>query len=110
MKRLKMLIAAILFSTLLSMNHPAASFAGEYSQEEIQTLKDAAAKLELTNPDLSDQLNKYADRKENGKEGAEENNQHNIKLLNHAAKALHHWPELVDGLKKIEEKEVQGKK
>ena len=104
----KLLMAAGLSIALL-FSHALVSYAHELSQQDIQTIKESAGRLKLTDPNLSDELNKYAERESAGKEEAEENRQHNIELLNHAAKALHHWPELVDGLKKITDKEAQEK-
>ena len=96
-------------SMMLFFNHAIISYAHELGQQDIQTLKEAADRLKLTDPNLSDELNKYADREAAGEQRAEENKQYNIEVLNHAAKALHHWPELVDGLKNIADKEAQKK-
>ena len=64
MKGLKVLTAAIFFSTLLVLSHPTASFAEEkeHSESDIQMLRDAATALKASNPDLSEKLSQYADR------------------------------------------------
>lgn len=103
----KLLMAAIFF---MFLGYASVAYAHEHNPQDIQTLRDAAAAMKLTDPNLSDQLNKYADREATGKEEAGESRGQNIDLLNHAAKVLHHWPDLSGRLKKIAEKEFQEQK
>ena len=114
MKTLKMLMAGSLFTSVLFFGLAAVSFADGHSPQEIQTLKEAASALKVSHPDLSDELNEYADKEagEKGeaeeKEEAEENEQGNIKLLSDAAAALQSSnPQLADALKKYADKEAQ---
>lgn len=114
MKTLKMLMLGLLFSSLLFFGLAAVSFANGHSPQDIQTLKDAASTLKVSNPDLSDQLSKYANKETDEKGEAEENEetegdgQGNIKLLNDAASALKQSnPQLADALKKYADKEAQ---
>ncbi|GEM_PF-2306206 len=118
MKTLKLFWASVLFATLVFLGGSAVSFADEHSKEEIQSLQDAAAALKISNPDLSDQLGKYAD-KEGGEKGeAEEkeeggeNQEKNMKLLQDSAKALEASnPQLAGTLTKYADKEAEeGKK
>lgn len=104
------LIVVTGLSMFLFFSHAIISYAHELGPQDIQTLKESADRLKLTDPNLSNELNKYADREATGTEEADENEQHNIELLNHASKALHHWPELTDRLKKIADKEAQEEK
>ena len=113
MKTMKMGVVGLLFSALLVFGQPAVSYAEEHGKQDIQALEDAATALKATNPGLSDQLDKYAD-KEAGEKGeaeeeeAEENEQGNIKLLNDAVSALEPSnPQLAGSLKKYADKEAQ---
>ncbi len=74
MKSFKMVVTGLVFSLFLVFAHAGLSFAEheEHSTDDIKTLKDAAAALKASNPDLSEKLNKYADREANEKEEAEE--------------------------------------
>ena len=108
------ILVAALFASLVFFGLAAVSFADEHSPQDIQTLKDAASALKASNPDLSDQLSRYADKEagEKGeaeeKEEAEENTQGNTKLLNDSAAALQPSnPQLADALKKYADQEAQ---
>lgn len=114
MKTLKMMMAGLLFASLVFFGLAAFSFADGHSQQDIQTLKDAALALKATHPDLSNQLSQYADKEagEKGeaeeKEEAGENERENTGLLNNSASALQQSnPQLADALKKYAAKEVQ---
>lgn len=75
MKTLRVLMAVIFLSAMFVFSHPGFSYADEeeHSKGDIQMLRDSAAALKATNPDLSDRLSKYANREENeAKEGAQE--------------------------------------
>ena len=114
MKTLKILMAGLLFSSLIFFGRAGVSFADGHSPQEIQMLKEAASALKASHPDLSDELNEYAD-KEAGEKGeaeeneeAEESEEGNIKLLYDAASALQSSnPQLADALKKYADKEAQ---
>ncbi len=76
MKTLRVLMAAIFLSAMFVFSHQGFSYAHEeeHSKGDIQMLRDAAAALKITNPDLSEKLSKYADRE--AKEESEEAEEH----------------------------------
>ena len=53
------LVSAFLFRPAVSPAHGA-----EHSKADIQMLRDAAAALKASNPDLADKLSQYSDREE----------------------------------------------
>ena len=108
MKTFKNLIVAVLFLTTALFGSAAVSFADEHSPAEIRTLKGAATALQASNPDLADQLSKYADKEAGEKEEAEENETASIKLLQDSAAALKPSnPQLADTLTKYAGKEAE---
>lgn len=61
------LFVIALFAVTLGFSRPA-SAAGADAKEHIETMRQAAQELQETNPDLSDKLNEFADKKEAWKE------------------------------------------
>ncbi len=74
MKTLRVLMAAIFLSAMFAFSHPGFSYAyeEEHSKGDIQMLRDPAAALKATNPDLSEKLSKYAGKEAEEREEAEE--------------------------------------
>ena len=108
-----MLMITMLFSTLIFFGHAPFSCADEHNKQDIQNLKDAAAALKATHPDLGDKLSKYAD-KEAGEKGEveekkeREDERSGVGLVNEAAAALETSnPELSGALKKYAGKEAE---
>ena len=117
MKILETLITGALLSTMVLFGSAAVSFADGHSPAEIQTLKDAATALQVSNPDLASQLSRYADKETGEKEEAEEeeeaeeNGAANIKLLQDSAAALKSSnPALADALTKYADRETDEEK
>lgn len=80
MKTLRILVAVVFLSTMFVFSNSGLSYAheeGEHSKGDIQMLRDSAAALKATNPDLSEKLSKYADRET--KEESEEAEEHEKK-------------------------------
>ena len=114
MRTLKTALSGLLFAGLIFFGLAAVSFADGHSQQDIQTLKDAAAALRVSNPGLGSELGEYADKEagENkeaeGKEENEEDERGGVKLLNEAASVLQQSnPSLAEALKKYAGKEAQ---
>ncbi len=116
MKTFKMLIGTLFFISLAFFGFAGVSLADEHGKTEIQNLKDAATALKTTNPNLSAQLSKYADKEVGEKEGmeekeGEENEAANVKLLQDSATALTTSnPALADALTKYAKKEAWEEK
>ncbi len=75
MKTLSTLMIGFMMATMLVFSHASVSFAEEkeHNAADIQVLKDAAAALKVSSPELSAKLTAYADRESKEvKEEAEE--------------------------------------
>ena len=74
MKKCTLLIAGLLVSMMFVFSHSTSAFAHgeEHSSADIQILRDAAAALQQSNPELSMKLTKYADREAEEQEEEEE--------------------------------------
>ena len=62
MKTFVTLTAGIFLAAFLVFSKAPVSWADGHSPAEIQMLKDAAAALKATNPDLSEKLSKFAEK------------------------------------------------
>lgn len=100
-----------LFVAALLLPAAQAFAGGEHSKKEIKLLKDSAAALSSSNPDLSNQLTKYAskeagEKEETESEQAETSDKQDLKMLRDAASALKEsHPDLSKGLRKYASKE-----
>ncbi len=75
MKTLSALLIGLTLTGTLVFSHASTSFAeeAEHGPADIQVIKDAAAALKVSNPELSEKLTKYADREEKEMKEEEEN-------------------------------------
>ncbi|HTL48976.1 MAG TPA: hypothetical protein VL688_13020 [Verrucomicrobiae bacterium] len=103
-------MTVIFFLMLVFFGWPAVSYAHDHTAQEIQTLKDGAAALQSTNPELSGRLKEFANAEANerGEEEEDEEADQNVALLNDAAAALQGSnTQLAEALKAYAAKESQ---
>ena len=102
---------ALIAAALLLPAAQALADGGEHSKKEIKLLKDSAAALSSTNPDLSKRLKTYASKEAGEKEEtkgqeAETSDKDDINMLKEASSALKtSRPDLSKGLQKFAAKE-----